>query len=62
MFVELDGKGLQESSYFINLNKIIFIDIDSKEIAVESVNGRLALADGSFDRLINILRETNQIC
>lgn len=62
MFIELDGRGTQESSYFINLNKIIFIDIDNKGIAVESVNGRLYLADGSFNRLINILKETNQIC
>lgn len=58
MFVEVKDK-FKGKHYLLNTDKIVFLDIERKYIAVHHLSGRIELTDDDFDKLIKILKETS---
>ena len=58
MFVEVQDK-FKRDHYLLNTDKIVFLDIERKDIAVRYLTGRIELTDDDFDKLMKMLKETS---
>lgn len=58
MFVEVQDR-LDKRHYLLNIGWIAFFDMKYKNIAVPYLSGRIELTDEDFDKLIKVLKETN---